>query len=103
MKWPMWFAKRAVLVEKAELTDLELYRGMAVQPGHPVLRSVCAIVDRLMAEQVEQFSAPDVPREVKADAMVAIGTLREVRLQIEAARADAQKVLEQIAAKSAGA
>lgn len=91
---------RTMAVPRAGLTDLEVYRGMAVVEGHPVLRSVFAILDRLEDAQVEQFSAPDVPREVKADGMAALGVLREVRLQIEAHRADAPKVLEQMAAKA---
>ena len=95
-----WLGIRTVAVPRAGLTDLELYRGLAVVPGHPVLRSVFEILDRLEDEQLEQFSGPDVPRDVKADGMAAAGVLREVRLQIEAHRADAQKVLEQMAAKA---
>jgi hypothetical protein len=90
-------AQQPVVVRRVGLSDLDLYRGLAVDEGHPVFRSVVEVVRRLEERQVEEFGAPDVPREVKADAMAAQGLLREVRLQLEAHRLSAPKVLEQMA------
>lgn len=104
MKLLQWVARvrQSVCVPRAGLSDLDLYQGLAVAPGHPVLRSVVEILDRLEESQVEEFGRPNVPREVKADAMAAIGVLREVRMQLEAHRSDAERWLEQMRAKQQG-
>lgn len=98
-----WLRPRAVrvVVRRAAMEDVELYRALAVQPEHSVLVGVLEVLARLEERILDEFSEPNLPREVKVDGMVAVGIVREARLQILQHVQDAPRVIEEIERRKA--
>lgn len=85
----------------AELSDVELYRGLCVQVDHPVLRSVRELVRRAEEENIRLYGQLDAEPETRAEAMLVIGVGRNVLDAIERTRAQAPAALEAISARLA--